>query len=232
MKSNGDRFEEAYNRIDRLLRERARLSRDVGFSTVVNEAAKSDPAVRRFKNDLLEFGDLRNAIVHDRGTSPKVIADPRDDVVRQLEEIWLRLSQPRRLRSLKPSIPLRFFDVDCGLPHALAYMRENDFSQVIVFREGRYVILSCEGVVHWLESKATEDVIALSEVRLEDVAVREPKDTCVYLKADDTIEHAQEVFTKDIGKRVFSALVTESGRPTEKPITIVTPWDFVVGNLR
>ncbi len=232
MKSNGDRFEEAYNKIDRLLRDRTRLRRDVGFSTVVNEAAKKDPAVRRYKDDLLEFGDLRNAIVHDRGTSPRVIADPRDDVVKQLEEIWVRLSQPRRLRSLKPSVPLRFFDVGSHLSEILAYMRENDFSQVIVSREGKYVILSCEGVAHWLEGKASEDIIALSEVRLGEVIVREPKDTCVYLKADDTVERAQEVFTRDIGKRVFSALVTESGRATEKPIAIVTPWDFVAGTLR
>jgi hypothetical protein len=31
---------------------------------------------------------------------------------------------------------------------------------------------------------------------------------------------------------VASALITENGRSTEKPINIVTPWDFVAGALR
>jgi ATP-dependent DNA ligase len=45
-------------------------------------------------------------------------------------------------------------------------------------------------------------------------------------------ERAREVFANDIGKRVFSALVTESGRPKQRPINIVTPWDIVSGALR
>jgi hypothetical protein len=111
-------------------------------------------------------------------------------------------------------------------------MRDNDFSQAIIFRNGKYVILSVEGIAHWLEAKSKEDLIALAEVQLSDVLDFEPKDTCVYLRASDSVDRAREIFTNDIGKRVFSALVTESGRAEEKPINIVTPWDVVAGVLR
>jgi hypothetical protein len=67
---------------------------------------------------------------------------------------------------------------------------------------------------------------------MRDALYFEPEDTCRYLKADDTVERAFEVFTNDIGKRVFSILVTEKGIATEEPITIITPWDFVAGALR
>ena len=60
----------------------------------------------------------------------------------------------------------------------------------------------------------------------------EPTDSCIYLKATDTVDRAREVFANDIGKRIFSALVTEHGSAKEKPINIVTPWDFVAGALR
>ena len=109
MLSNGDRFESAYNKIDALLRKKVGGPRSLPFSSVVNEAAGKDPTVRMHKDDLLEYGDLRNAIVHDRGKTPIVLADPREDVVEKVENIFNRLSHPRKLRSLARRAQLRIF---------------------------------------------------------------------------------------------------------------------------
>jgi hypothetical protein len=107
----------------------------------------------------------------------------------------------------------------------------NQISQCVIFHNERYAILSTEGISHWLEAKSTSRLIALLDTRLTEVADCEPSDTCRYLKADDSVDLAKEIFAKDKGKRVFSALVSESGSEREKPITIVTPWNFVVGDL-
>jgi len=231
METNGDRFEAAYNKIDALLRKKMGAARSSTFSSIVHEAARKDATVHANKDDLLEYGELRNAIVHDRGKAPVLLADPRDDVVVRIEEIWKRLSRPATLRSLKRRAPLRIFNASAPLAEALCYMRENDFSQVIAVRDGKHVILSAEGVALWLEAKSTEDIIALSETRLSDVLGFEPKGTCVCLKATDTVDQARQSFTNDIGNRVFSALITEHGSAKEHPINIVTPWDFVAGAL-
>jgi hypothetical protein len=77
MAPNSDRFEAAYNKIDALLRKEVSRARSSAFSSVVMEAAKQDATVRAYKDDLLEHGDLRNAIVHDRGRTPFLLADPR-----------------------------------------------------------------------------------------------------------------------------------------------------------
>jgi hypothetical protein len=232
MAPNGDRFEAAYNKIDALLRKKVSRDRSSAFSSIVMEAAKKDATVRAYKDDLLEYGDLRNAIVHDRGRTPFLLADPREEIVIRIEEILSRLSRPRKLRSLARPIPLRIFKPTELLPDALSYLRTNDFSQVVALRAEMHVILSAEGVAHWLEDKSKSDIIALSEVSVGDALDFEPEGSCVYLKADDTVEHAREIFANDIGKRVFSALVTESGSPKQTPLNIVTPWDFVAGALR
>jgi hypothetical protein len=188
--------------------------------------------VRFHKTDLLEYGDLRNAIVHERGHAPFLIADPRADVVHRIEEIWERLSRPRTLRSVRSHGSIHIFSVEDPLPEALAHMRKNDFSQVIAECARRFVILSAEGIAHWLEQKSTEDIISLVETRLGQVLDFEPKYTCIYLSARDTIDEARERFTKDIDKRVASALIAENRKSSEKPINIITPWDFVAGALR
>jgi hypothetical protein len=110
-------------------------------------------------------------------------------------------------------------------------MRKNDYSQIITDYNERYVILSTEGISHWLEYKSSDDIISLRETKLQDVIRFEPKGTCVYMRGTDTVDEARERFTADIGKRVASALVSEHGRSSEKPINIITPWDFVAGAL-
>jgi hypothetical protein len=229
MVPNGDRFEGAYNKIDALLRKKVAGAKTLSFSAVVNEAARKDATVRANREDLLEYGDLRNAIVHDRGKTPVLLADPRGDVIIKIEKIVNSLSHPKLLRSITHPISLRIFTATAVLQEALSYMRESNFSQVIVSRDGKHLVLSTEGIAHWLEAKTKEDIIALSETRLSDVLKFEPKDSCIYLKANDTADRARELFAKDIGKRIFSALVTEHGSANEKPINIVTRWDFVAG---
>jgi hypothetical protein len=232
MASNGDRFEGAYNKIDALLRKKVGGGKNLSYSSVVIEAARKEATVHVNKDDLLEYGDLRNAIVHDRGKSVVLLADPRDEVVLKIEQIYSRLSRPTLLRSLARPIPLRIFSPTAVLAEVLSYMRENDFSQVAVLLDGKHVLLSTEGVAHWLEAKSKEDIIALSEARVGDVLHFEPTDSCIYLKAGDTVDRAREAFARDIGRRIFSALVTESGKAKETPINIITPWDFVAGTLR
>jgi hypothetical protein len=160
MASNGDRFEGAYNKIDALLRKKVGGQKFYPFSFLVNEAANKNPTVRKYKDDLLEYGDLRNAIVHDRGKAAVLLADPRDDAVSKIEDIWDRLSQPKTLRSLPLRVPLRIFAGSEALAEALSYMRANDFSQVIAFHGEKHLILSTEGIALWLEAKSQDDIIA------------------------------------------------------------------------
>jgi len=231
MSSNGDRFEAAYNKIDRFLRKKFSRDKSTPFSSIVKDAASIHPTVRRYKEDLLEYGDLRNAIVHDKAMAPVVIADPREAAVIKMEQICSDILRPKKLRSLSLSISLTFFDLNDPLQKALSYMRANDFSQFILFWADSYLIISTEGIAHWLEASRQQDIIELSGVRLDDVRIFEPEDSCRYLRADDTVDHAREIFTNDLGRRVFSVLVTESGSAKQKPIKIITPWDFVHGVL-
>ena len=182
-------------------------------------------------NDLLEYAELRNAIVHDRGRSPVLLADPRDDVVSSIEDIWGRLSNPQKLRSVKRPSSLQVFSSDDPLVQALSYMRRNNFSQVVTLVDQKHVILSSEGIAHWLEERSKDQIIDLAEWKIGDALKYEPLESCIYLKADNSIDRAREVFANDLGKRIFAVLVMEHGRPKEKPVNLVTPWDMMKGKL-
>jgi hypothetical protein len=230
MTENALRFVTAFNQIEQRLRQVTGRNANCRFPELVSLASENNAVVLRYKDELVQYGRLRNAIVHEQGTESMYIADPRGSACSRIEELRDRILRPKKLRSISPHVSLRIFDSGDALAPALAYMKANDFSQVITLNDGSYAILSAEGIAHWLESN--DNMVLLSEISVGVVARFEPKDTCRYLRADDTVERALEVFTKDLGKRVFSILATETGLATEEPIRIVTPWDFVAGKLR
>lgn len=70
---NSDRFLNAFSSIEQQLRKITRRGKETRFYQLVDEASASTPAVASYKDDLKEFADLRNAIVHERGDG-RVIA--------------------------------------------------------------------------------------------------------------------------------------------------------------
>jgi hypothetical protein len=82
----------------------------------------SEPAgyatVRANKDTLLEYGELRNAIVHDRGKAPIVLADPREDVVLDIENICRRLTPSVDKTKYRPSRRTMTCEKSCSRMYA------------------------------------------------------------------------------------------------------------------
>ena len=61
---NSARFLSAYNTIDYSLRTIFNQKRSTSFSDAVRRASKQNSLVAKFEDDLIDFGRLRNSIVH------------------------------------------------------------------------------------------------------------------------------------------------------------------------
>ena len=80
---NSDRFLVAFSRIEQSLRKMTKSSKQDSFGTLLDRATST--TIRRFSNDLREFAELRNAIVHERGGG-YVIAEPHPETVHRLNQ--------------------------------------------------------------------------------------------------------------------------------------------------
>ena len=130
------------------------------FSALVNEAARTDPAVRRYLIDLKEFADLRNAIVHERGTG-EVIAEPHEEAVETLESIFRKITDPPRIDRFLKEVLTSTADEPIGV--AAGLMRAGDFSQVPVYLAGTMVaLLTAETIARWVAA-AFESGVGLVE---------------------------------------------------------------------
>ena len=91
----GERFLAAFTLIEQTLRRKwGEASGRESVRRMVDVLSKTDPAVRRFKDDLEEFSELRNAIVHERISPEYLIAVPLAPAVERIEAIAKALSEP------------------------------------------------------------------------------------------------------------------------------------------
>ena len=90
---NSERFLNAFITIEDFLREEINADNYVTFYQVIDKATLSNSIVRSYKDDLKEYADLRNAIVHER-SGGSIIAEPNDYVVDRIERIATVLEKP------------------------------------------------------------------------------------------------------------------------------------------
>ena len=78
--TNARRFIKAYNTIDYSLRTQHNFSQGISFSELIRKAVVLDSVVRKYEDSLVDYGRLRNAIIH-RSNEEYIIAEPHEDVV-------------------------------------------------------------------------------------------------------------------------------------------------------
>ena len=61
---NSKRFLDAYNNIDYTLKTRQNLNRSMGFSDLIRKTSTTNYIVKKYEDDLVDYGRLRNAIIH------------------------------------------------------------------------------------------------------------------------------------------------------------------------
>ena len=102
---NSKRFIDAYNNIDYALKTRYNLNRAMGFSDLIRKSVSMNYVVRKYEDDLIDYGRLRNAIVHNNNED-FVIAEPHDSVVENIEHIGRDISVVGEINGTKEPIKI------------------------------------------------------------------------------------------------------------------------------
>ncbi len=231
----GDRFLSAYGVIEKCLRRKwGNPAGKESFRHLVDVLSKEDAVIRRFKDDLAEYAELRNAIVHERRSPDYLIAIPRLETVLAIEEVARILSNPPRVyprfakevaRLSPTTVVARLFEV----------MRRTDYTQFPVYRGDTYLgLVTVGGIARWAAEvslanpKASIESVLSSPV--SDVLACEKGNRAAFISRRATIYDAEEAFRrrpKSDKWGIAALLITESGRHTEELLGIVTPSDVL-----
>ncbi len=223
-RERAERFIALYNEIDHFLRVLLHEENWVGYKELVERASKFDRIVREYEEDLKQIGDLRNAIVH-RSTG-EIIAVPSEGIVSLASAILEKLKSPPKV------IPDFQKDVitvspDESIAKLMNLMRENDFSKVPVYENGKFLFLAtAEAVVRYVSENITAD---LRSAKTRNIAnYMEHKDNCRFVSKDTDIFKVAEIFEiyHKNGEKLDAVIITEDGSKGRKPIGIITLFDI------
>jgi CBS domain-containing protein len=251
------RFEGAYNRIDRELQRllnEPREGRRRGFAASVRQIAAERRHFARHLDFLLEAGELRNALVHNRFGDVEYIAVPTEATVRQLELIEEELRTPVPLRALAAKEVVSISTTD-RIGHVLALVRDKGVVRFPVRRDGRIVaLLTASGLVRWIASHDIESCVlpdreppraaagpldaraatsngeriicAIASVTVGEALARDHrKDEYALLPRTASADEALSLWSKN--PRLEAVIITEHGRADEAPLGIATATDLI-----
>lgn len=226
--NNAERFLNAYTEIEHELQRILDLGEHRRFYDLLERAARINPVIDRYKFDLRKYGDLRNAIVHDR-IDGKIIAQPNNDTVSDIERIARLLLKP------PPVVPLFkkeviSLPVDAFLARAIRTMSRHKFSQLPVIEEGSIAgLLTSNMIVHWMGKQLEKGEIDLHGTRVGEVLpFSGPKDNYKIVAAGATLFDVLELFFnyRESAYKLEAVLITTNGRPEEQILGIITNLDL------
>ena len=225
---NSERFLKAFVTIESYLRRTTGGGESLGFSRLIKIASRSDPAVNRNKEVLLELASLRNVIVHKR-RGGQVIAEPNDQAVADIERIAAHVTAPPTVISLFRTEVLTM-SVGDAISEGIKPMFDLSYSQVPVYDHARFVgLLTTNTVGRWLGACVGEDISSLADTKIASVLSHtEDDDNNVFVSKGATLFEVLDRFRdyERRGKRLEAILITDNGKRTEKLLGIITIWDL------
>ena len=154
--NNAEDFLDIYNQVDDLLKK-SNSEKYVKYSDKIKES--KIPVVIEFRDKLLDYGELRNAMVHRPKEKGEYIAVPLKKVVTDFEEILKELRNPKKVL---PEFQREVIGADKSekLDEVLKKMREKSLSQIPIFDNGQVIeIINTNTISRWLGRNINEEGI-------------------------------------------------------------------------
>ncbi len=225
---NSDAFLAIFSAIESWLRQQVDADRSASFYQLVDRVATRNRAVARYRDDLKEFADLRNAIVHERSDG-HVIAEPNERALADFERIrGALLNPPAVIPQFQISVKSRTTTDSVG--DAVTDMRNGSFSQLPILSDGNVVaLLTAETVVRWLASEVHNELVSPWETKIQLVLPHtEDADHYCFLSRRATLLDALSKFEDFAarGKDLDAILISQDGKPEQQLLGILTIYDL------
>lgn len=223
-KSNAKRFLDAYNNIDYALKTRYGLNRAMGFSDLIRKAVVINYVVRKYEDDLIDYGRLRNAIVHNNNED-FVIAEPHIKVVENIEHIEKLLTTPPLALESVAQKNIIITTADKSMRDVITLIASTGYSNIPVYKENKLVgVANGQKILHslgnFILAGGNADTF-LDHVQIEDMLSSLNNSIYYVVKnAECTVEEALNEFNKN--HKLLAILFTKNGQITEKPLGIMT----------
>jgi len=225
--SNSKRFIDAYNRLDKGLRDIYNIKASISFSDCVRKVSPVNSVIRKYEDDIIEYGRLRNAIVHRSGE--EVIAEPNLKVVEKLEQISRLICTPPRVMDTVANRSVYTVSSKTPLSEVMIQMFQTGYSVVPVYDGfdligviNRKMILEALGAATAAKVDL-DDLVKLSVVEALDLS--SGSNSYEVVASNTTIDNILYLFQSN--RRLSVIIITKNGNYNESPLGVVVTSDTI-----
>lgn len=223
-----------YNEIDAFLRQQLESDRHAEHGYLLQHVAHKNRVVAKYESELRAIAQLRNSLVHNplqEIASP--IAYPHPKLLERYQSIRDALLNPKVALSIAvPTNKIYTATLETPLKNVLKKMNENTFTHVPIIKNNMMTGIFSENTLLSYLAEKGETVI------LDDMKIGEFKEYLPFkahkgerfefLSRKAELAEVYDIFYQAIKvhERIGMVFVTEHGKPTEKPLGIITAWDL------
>ena len=226
-----ERFQVAFNQIHEALMRIVRINDD-RLKVLLNVgAAKNYQVIKTYYNDLEQYAKLRNALVHDKRNLNYYIAEPHIQVVEHIEKIAKILTSPNSALSIATKEVI-FYQYDDQITNVIKGIKKHPYSRYPIYHKEKFKgILRTSDIVKWMSEHLDNSILDVCNITVSDVmnlksVTQHPVE---FTAKSANIFEVEELFEKahKQNRKLEAVIITENGKPNEKPLGLVTAWDLI-----
>ena len=228
-RTNATRFIDAYNKIDYSLRAQNNFKRSMSFSDMIRRSVLVNHIVRKYEDELIDYGRLRNAIVH-KSNDKFLIAEPHIDVVEKIEKIAKLVATPPKVIETKCVHDVFTVAQDVKIMNVIEIMAQTSYSNIPVFRDGVLIgVANGQKIIDnfgLFVSKGGNPLEFLQNKTIGELVENETEQLHYFVASVDiSIEEVMNLFFTN--RKLLCIILTKYGKMGETPIGIITTRDYM-----
>lgn len=235
---NSTKFINIYNKLDDYMRDLLNEKPNVSHNYLIDTLAKKNSLFKHYKNDLKEFAQLRNAIVHNThflgSQIGEIIAEPVDGVIELYEDLLNKVMKPKCARDMYRKIDqdsVLTAKLDNTIIEIIKIMYQRKNTCVPIIEKRKLVGVFSENVLLTLIAK--KGFIDCNNIKMKDIINYIDIDShhgeyFEFCKINDNYFTIKELFQENNHKRLEMIFVTANGKRNEEILGVISAWDVVL----
>jgi predicted transcriptional regulator len=235
-RNNAEKLRQIYNHFDYWLRKKYNQKDHVAHYELIEKVSKDFCCSSHEKMFLKKIADLRNVITHNN-TNHKddVIAEPFEETIDKYEKIVQNLLKPpKAFNYCVKSEQIYKATLDFAVKDILHKMTQCAFSYVPVVENNELIGIFSEHSIFAYMARIDEDIILELNQKLSTYKNfisfdSHPNERFEFISRETPFFKVQQSYHKGIvkNKRLGAVLITENGKPNQKLLGLLTPWDIL-----
>ncbi|MBE5757652.1 MAG: CBS domain-containing protein [Clostridiales bacterium] len=226
---NARRFISAYNQIDQSLRNQCDLTKSISYTEAIRKASRFNALVKRNEDKLIDYGRLRNAIVHSFNED-SVIAEPHTNVVEEYERLAKAICTPPLAIDTVLNRDIKTVAYDTPVKDVVESIYKTGVSNWPVYKDGMLIgVANSRKLIKEIGKKIYEKKDLdeyLENTKIEDAISNFGDDTYYTIANKDvTLDKILNMFSEN--RKLALIVITETGSLLELPIGVVAIADIM-----